>query len=200
MLRFWVVEHIDTAEHVLPCGLGWGTGPGNNFVTTQLLLPHILAAQVQKLVTHDKAQRLSVAVVQYSMPGRDWTYAGAVASERLQDWTLTPSRMFAFLGDVPKAVVADNLKAAVIKADPIGPGLNRTCAAVAAPFCLRGRANLASKRKSRLLCRRTTLDSGASAELSVAKALNTSPAGKASADHFGSIATKPWGVSPHHLP
>jgi len=42
--------------------------------------------------------------------------------------------MFAFLGGVPKAVVPDNLKAAVIKADRFDPGPNRTYAGMAAQY------------------------------------------------------------------
>jgi transposase len=42
--------------------------------------------------------------------------------------------MFAFLGGVPKAVVPDNLKSAVIKADRFDPGLNRTYAEMAAHY------------------------------------------------------------------
>jgi len=62
------------------------------------------------------------------------TCAEAVASEGLEDWTLAHARMFAFLGGVPKAVVPDNLKSAVIKADRFDPGLNRTYADLAAHY------------------------------------------------------------------
>ena len=40
-------------------------------------------------------------------------------------------RLFAFLGGVPKLVVPDNLKSAVLKADRYDPGLNRTYAEMA---------------------------------------------------------------------
>lgn len=43
--------------------------------------------------------------------------------------------MFAFLGGVPKAVVPDNLKSAVIKPDRHDPGLNRTYAEMAEHYC-----------------------------------------------------------------
>ena len=39
------------------------------------------------------------------MGASNYTYAEAVASEGLEDWTLAHVRMFAFLGGVPKAVV-----------------------------------------------------------------------------------------------
>lgn len=64
----------------------------------------------------------------------NYTYAEAVASEGLEDWILAHVRMFGFLGGVPKAVVPDNLKSAVIKADRFDPGLNRTYADMAAPY------------------------------------------------------------------
>jgi transposase len=69
-----------------------------------------------------------------AMGASNYTYAEAVASEGLEDWILAHARMFGFLGGVPKAVVPDNLKAAVIKADRFDPGLNRTYAEMAAHY------------------------------------------------------------------
>ena len=69
-----------------------------------------------------------------AMGASNYTYAEAVASEGLEDWILAHARMFAFLGGVPKAVVPDNLKSAVIKADRFDPGLNRTYAEMAAHY------------------------------------------------------------------
>ena len=65
-----------------------------------------------------RAMKLFVA----AMGASNYTYAEAVASEGLEDWTLAHVRLFAFLGGVPKAVVPDNLKSAVIKADRFDPG------------------------------------------------------------------------------
>ena len=42
------------------------------------------------------------------MEASNYTYAEAVASEGLEDWTLAHARLFAFLGGVPKAVVPDS--------------------------------------------------------------------------------------------
>jgi transposase len=56
-----------------------------------------------------------------TMGASNYTYAEAVASEGLEDWILAHVRMFAFLGGVPKAIVPDNLKSAVIKADSNRP-------------------------------------------------------------------------------
>ena len=77
-----------------------------------------------------RAMKLFVA----AMGASNYTYAEAVASEGLEDWILAHIRMFAFLGGVPKAVVPDNLKSAVIKADRFDPGLNRTYAEMAAHY------------------------------------------------------------------
>lgn len=60
-----------------------------------------------------------------------YTYAEAVASEGLEDWIGAHTRMFTWLGGVPKIVVPDNLKSAVIKPDRYDPGLNRTYAEMA---------------------------------------------------------------------
>jgi len=57
-----------------------------------------------------------------------------VCSEGLEDWVLAHMRMFAFLGVVPKAVVPDKLKSAVIKADRFDPGLNCTYAEMATHY------------------------------------------------------------------
>ena len=66
-----------------------------------------------------------------AMGASNYTYAEAVATEGLEDWIGAHVRMFAFLGGVPRAVVPDNLKAAVLKAVRYEPGLNRTYAEMA---------------------------------------------------------------------
>lgn len=69
-----------------------------------------------------------------AMGGSNYTYAEAVASEGLEDWIGAHVRMFAFLGGVPRVVVPDNLKSAVVKVDRFDPGLNRTYAEMAAHY------------------------------------------------------------------
>jgi transposase len=66
-----------------------------------------------------------------AMGASSYTYAEAVASEGLEDWIGAHTRMFGCLGGVPKAVVPDNLKSAVIKPDRYDPGLSRTYAELA---------------------------------------------------------------------
>jgi transposase len=77
-----------------------------------------------------RAMKLFVA----AMGASNFTYAEAVACEGLEDWIGAHVRMFAFLGGVPKAVIPDNLKSAVIKPDRFDPGLNRTYAEMAAHY------------------------------------------------------------------
>jgi transposase len=74
-----------------------------------------------------RAMKLFVA----AMGASNYTYAEAVASEGLEDWIGAHARLFVFLGGVPKVVVPDNLKSAVLKADRYDPGLNRTYAEMA---------------------------------------------------------------------
>jgi transposase len=69
-----------------------------------------------------------------AMGASSYIYAEARASEGLEDWIGAHVNLFAFLGGVPKAVVPDNLKAAVLKADRYEPGLNRSYAELAAHY------------------------------------------------------------------
>jgi len=85
---------------------------------------------IDPLTGEARAVKLFVA----AMGASNFTYAEAVGSEGLEDWIGAHVRMFAFLGGVPKAVVPDNLKSAVIKPDRFDPGLNRTYAEMAAHY------------------------------------------------------------------
>ena len=76
------------------------------------------------------AMKLFVAALGSS----NYTYAEVVATEGLEDWIGVHVRLFAFPGGVPKAVVPDNLRSAVFKADRFDPGLNRTYAEMAAHY------------------------------------------------------------------
>jgi transposase len=98
--------------------------------TIDVIDPATGEAQAMKLFVAASRRRRAFSTTGAS----NYTYAEAVASEGLEDWTLAHARMFAFLGGVPKAVVPDNLKSAVIKADRFDPGLNRTYAELAAHY------------------------------------------------------------------
>lgn len=69
-----------------------------------------------------------------AMGASNYTYAEAVASEGLEDWICAHVRMLQFIGGVPRAIVPDNLKSAVFKADRFDPGLNRTYAEMASHY------------------------------------------------------------------
>jgi transposase len=64
----------------------------------------------------------------------NYTYFEAVQSQKLQDWLEAHVRAFKFFGGVPKFLVPDNLKSAVIDADPFDPILNRTYQRFAAHY------------------------------------------------------------------
>jgi len=52
------------------------------------------------------------------------TYAEASRSQEKEEWVRSNENALWFFGGVPKAIVPDNLKAAVLKADPYEPGIN----------------------------------------------------------------------------
>lgn len=58
----------------------------------------------------------------------NYTFAEATHSQKLEDWTGSHVRAFAFFGGVPQLVVPDNLKSAVTKACRYEPLLNQTYA------------------------------------------------------------------------
>jgi transposase len=64
----------------------------------------------------------------------NFTFAEATWSQSLPDWIGSHVRTFAFLGGVPKAIVPDNLRAAVNKACRYEPELNPTYAELAAHY------------------------------------------------------------------
>jgi transposase len=54
--------------------------------------------------------------------------------QQLPDWIEGQTKALAYFGGVPKAIVCDNLKAAVAKALWFEPTLNQTFAAMAEPY------------------------------------------------------------------
>lgn len=58
--------------------------------------------------------------------GSSYTYAEAVWSQELPSWITSHVRMFAFFGGVPEALVPDNLKTGVTKANYYEPDINLT--------------------------------------------------------------------------
>ena len=66
-------------------------------------------------------KQLFVATLGYSQ----YSYVEAVDSQRTEDFIAALNRCLQYYGGVPKAIVPDNLKAAVIKTDRFEPKLNR---------------------------------------------------------------------------
>ena len=58
------------------------------------------------------------------LPYSDYWFAMAVRSQSVEDFIYAPTCCLNHLGGVPKALVPDNLKAAVIKADRYEPDIN----------------------------------------------------------------------------
>jgi transposase len=63
-----------------------------------------------------------------------YTYAEATWTQKLPDWTGSHGRAFSYFGGVPRQVVPDNLKSAVVKACLYDPEVNRTYAEMAAHY------------------------------------------------------------------
>ena len=68
------------------------------------------------------------------LPCSQLTFALAVASQKKTDFMLALEKCFDFLGGIPQAIVPDNLKAAVHKADRYEPELNETLADFASHY------------------------------------------------------------------
>ena len=59
------------------------------------------------------------------LPASDYGYLLFVPSQRTEDFVYAVTQCFKYLGGVPKIIVPDNLKAAVVKTDRYEPSLNR---------------------------------------------------------------------------
>ncbi|MFC5435993.1 IS21 family transposase [Rhodanobacter umsongensis] len=60
-----------------------------------------------------------------------YVYAEAIPSQKVEDWIAVNVRMFEFFGGVPRVVVCDNLKSAVVHADRYEPELHEAYASMA---------------------------------------------------------------------
>lgn len=58
------------------------------------------------------------------LPFSDYGFATVVPSQRMEDFLYALDRCLHYLGGVPRALVPDNLKAAVTRPDPYEPGIN----------------------------------------------------------------------------
>jgi transposase len=85
---------------------------------------------VDRLTGQVRAAQIFVAV----MGASNFTYAEASWTQALADWIGAHTRAFAALGGVPKLLVPDNTKVAVIKACLYEPQVNRTYAEMATHY------------------------------------------------------------------
>ena len=60
-----------------------------------------------------------------SLPASDYGFMLCVPSQRTEDFVYAVTRLFEHIGGVPKILVPDNLKAAVVKSDRYEPSVNR---------------------------------------------------------------------------
>ena len=77
-----------------------------------------------------RAAQVFVAVLGAS----NYTYAEATWTQSLPDWTGAHVRTLEFLGGVPRTIVPDNLRAAVLRANWYEPGINPTYRDLAAHY------------------------------------------------------------------
>lgn len=68
---------------------------------------------------------IPVEVFISTMPASDCPFAIAVASQKVEDFILGCTKALEFYGGVPRTIITDNLKAAVIKADRYMPEVNK---------------------------------------------------------------------------
>ena len=76
-------------------------------------------------VDPDTGEIVRVEVFVACLPYSDYEYALCVPSQKLEDFVHSIRMCFEYIGGVPKIVVSDNLKAAVIRASKTDPTLNQ---------------------------------------------------------------------------
>lgn len=76
-------------------------------------------------VDRQTGEQIKVQVFVACLPYSDYCFAMAVPSQKLEDFIYALDCCLKELGGVPQTLVPDNLKAAVTKADPYEPDINR---------------------------------------------------------------------------
>jgi transposase len=77
-------------------------------------------------VDRDTGERVEVELFVAVLGASNYTYAEATESQALHHWIGSNTRALAFFGGVPQALVPDQLKSAVTRADAFDPGVQRT--------------------------------------------------------------------------
>lgn len=75
-------------------------------------------------VDRETGEMIKVQVFVAVLPASDYAFAMAVPSQRTEDFCYAVDCCLQWLGGVPRQLVPDNLKAAVIKADRYNPSIN----------------------------------------------------------------------------
>jgi transposase len=80
--------------------------------------------KLMKYVNLDTGEIIKTQVLVATLGYSQYSYVEAVHSQKAEDFVGALSRAMAFFGRVPKAIVPDNLKSAVVKSDRYEPGIN----------------------------------------------------------------------------
>jgi len=83
------------------------------------------AGDTMEYIEIETGEVVKVQVFVACMPATDYGFAMAVPSQKSEDFIYALTSCFQALGGVPKIIVSDNLKSAVIKTDPYEPQINR---------------------------------------------------------------------------
>lgn len=83
------------------------------------------AGDTLQYVNSETGQIIKVQVFVACLPYTDYAFALCIPSQRVEDFLYAISKCFEAIGGVPKILVTDNLKSAVIKADRYEPTLNK---------------------------------------------------------------------------
>lgn len=83
------------------------------------------AGDTMEYIDIETGEVVAVQMFVACLPATDYGYALGVPSQRTEDLVYAIASGFKAIGGVPKIIVPDNLKAAVIKTDPYEPELNR---------------------------------------------------------------------------
>ena len=86
------------------------------------------------LIDAQTGEQISVEFFVAILPCSQLTYAQAVMSQKKEDFILALNNALVYFGGVPQAIVPDNLKSAVTKADKYEPEINETLADFASHY------------------------------------------------------------------
>jgi transposase len=92
------------------------------------------AGQTMPVVDRNSGEIRRAQIFVAVLGASSYTYAEATWTQSLPDWIASHQRALRYFGGVPKLLVPDNLKAAVIVPNRYEPGINRTYADMAAHY------------------------------------------------------------------